>query len=101
MIGTLERRRCSGSCARFTIGYRSNWCESAFASVVDRPVYLPGLAAVARRFPTPVEFICANVLPDHALQALHAVANFFALQDHLPVAEVTNEIEIASLVIDP
>jgi hypothetical protein len=25
----------------------------------------------------------------------------FALQDHLPVAEVTNEIEIAALVIDP
>ena len=37
--------------------------ESVLSPVVNRPVYLRCLAAVARCFPTPVHFIRADVLP--------------------------------------
>ena len=69
--------------------------------VVNRPVDLPGLATVGGGFPTPIQFVGADVFPHHSLQDLLAVLCGLALENHLPIFEVANEIEVATLVVDP
>ena len=66
------------------------------------PIDLPGFPAIAGGFPTPVELAARNVLPDHALQDLSAVRpNPFTLQNHLPIFEFANKVEIATLIVNP
>ena len=85
--------------------YRSNLSfhclQLVFALVMDGPVDLPGFATVARGFPAPIYFVGRDVLPDHALQNLCAITDGFALEDHVAILEVTDEIKIASFVVDP
>src|SRR5215472_16857508 len=68
---------------------------------MDGPVDLPGFAAVVRRFPTPIQFVGRDVFPYHALQNLCTISDRFALQDHLAIFEITNEIKITAFVVDP
>ena len=75
---------------------------SDFALVVDGPIHLPRFTAIGRRFPTPVEFVGGDIFPDHALEgSLAVLADSFALKNHLAVFEVSGEIKIAALVVDP
>src|SRR6516225_9333406 len=68
---------------------------------MDGPVDLPRLATVARGFPAPIHFFGRDVLPDHALQNLCAITDGFALEDHVAILEITDEIKIAAFVVDP
>src|SRR5882762_7318377 len=70
---------------------------SAFTLVVNRPIHLPGFAAIGGGFPTPVEFGWRDVLKYHALHRARAVfADHLALQNHLAVFEVADKIQIAA-----
>lgn len=76
--------------------------RSTSTFVVDRPIDLPGLTAVAGRFPTPVEAVASNIFPDHALQNFSPVGtDAFALQDHLSIFELADKIQISAFIIDP
>lgn len=76
--------------------------RSRFPLVMDRPDYLPALAAVQRAFPGPIELIGSDVFVDHALKHFCPVGPYgFALQHHLPILELANEIKITTLVVDP
>src|SRR5712671_5537114 len=67
-----------------------------------RPLDLPRLAAISRSFPTPVQFVCGNILPYHALQHFRAIfPNGFALQNEFSVFELSDKIEVAALIVDP
>src|SRR5215467_10441892 len=69
--------------------------------VMNRPVHLPGLAAVSGGLPTPIEFVSRNVFPDHSLQDLLAVPNRLTLENHLSVAEIADEVEVTTFIVDP
>jgi len=68
---------------------------------MDRPIDLPGLAAVVRGFPTPIHFVGRDVFPDHALQNLCAITDGFATEDHLAILELADEIKVATFVVHP
>src|SRR2546423_5744488 len=69
---------------------------------MNRPLHLPGFAAVAGGFPAPIEFVGPDIFPDHTLQDSGAIfTRRLALQDHLAAFEFPCEIEIATLIVHP
>src|SRR5215510_8894323 len=66
------------------------------------PIDLPRLAAVLGSFPAQIELILRNIFPDHALKDFRAVGTRgLARQNHLPVLKLTDEVEIAAVVVHP
>src|SRR5579864_6932413 len=105
LILTLTRKRCFWQGGAITWGYSRNGGtvpDSTFTLVVDRPIDLPGLSAVVRGLPNPIQLIRGDVLPDHSLQ--DAVSNLIfhlSLQNHLAVLELPDEVQVAAFVVDP
>src|SRR6267154_1483910 len=67
-----------------------------------RPLDLPRLATISRSVPAPVQFVRGNIFPYHALQHFCSIfPDSFALQNELPIFELSDKIEIAALVVDP
>src|SRR5215831_2250729 len=101
-IETREPPKCRVQRPNGLWDYGGNqWVGSPHAFVMNRPVHLPALAAVGGRLPTPIEFVGRNVFPDHSLQNLLTVSNSLTLQNHLSVAEIAVEVEIATFIVDP
>src|SRR5712691_1747910 len=67
-----------------------------------RPLDLPRLATISRTSPAPVQFVRGNIFPYHALQGFCAIfPNGFALQNELPLFELSDKIEVTAFVVDP
>src|SRR5215211_138238 len=53
--------------------------------VFDLPKCPPGISAIIRAFPVPIELTIFDVVPDHSLFIFLAADNGIARQDHFPI----------------
>src|SRR6266404_4479034 len=94
-----EPLRCLSPCSRAP---RAATPKLLPALVVDRPHHPPRLSAVFGSFPTPIEFVEADVLECHSLHSLGAIwTRHIPPQDHLPIFEFAYEVEVSTFVVDP
>src|SRR6266403_5052043 len=94
-----EPLRCLSPCSRAP---RAATPKLLPALVVDRPHHPPRLSAVFGSFPTPIEFVEADVLEYHSVHSLGAVwTRDLARQNHLAIFEFPHEVEVATFVVHP